>query len=147
MHDSHAHSHCIATNGMNCILFFLFQILSESYLIHQKSAEYNNQNNHNLQNAQSVDSVADTTKGSIQSDKTEETDLSSTDLSVNSSASSNSPTGANESKTKKESGFLNKCKSIESLILINSNVNEFDSSTELFNRKHRNMSIVGIRLC
>lgn len=98
---------------------FSFQILSESYLLHQKSAEYNNQNNDNLQSAKSVDSVADTTKSSNKSDKTEETDLSSTDLSsVNSSASSISPTGTNDSKGKKESGFLNKCKLIH-LKLIN----------------------------
>lgn len=83
-------------------------------MLHQKSAEYNNQNNDNLQSAQSDESVSDTTKSSIQSDKTEETDLSS-DLSVNSSAPSTSPTATIEIKNKKESGFLNKCKLINSL--------------------------------
>lgn len=99
----------------------LFQILSESYLLNQKSAEYNNQNNDNLQCAQSIESVSDTTKSSIESDKTEETDLSS-DLSINSSAPSTSPTTNIESKSKKESGFLNKCK-LMNLKLNNSNSN------------------------
>lgn len=82
-------------------------------MLNQKAAEYNNQNNTNLQTAQSNESVSDgschTAKSSIESEKTEETDLS-LDLSINSSASSNSPTAAIESKTKKESGFLNICK-------------------------------------
>lgn len=95
-----------------------FQILTESYLLNQKSAVYNNQNNENLQSAHSNESVSDTTIKSSESEKTEETDVSS-DLSINSSAaSSQTPTPPPpasstqppiESKPKKESGFLNKC--------------------------------------
>lgn len=95
-----------------CISLSSTQILSESYLLDQKAAEYNNQNNQNLQLLYD-DSRSDTTKSSIQSDRTEETDLSS-NLSIPSTISPVST--AIKSKIKKESGLFNKCKFIEYIL-------------------------------
>lgn len=104
-------------------------------MLNQKSAVYNNQNNENLQSAHSNESVSDTatikSSESVKTEETDRTDLSS-DLSNLSATSSNSPSQTPppaaaaaqhhqplptsstpiESKPKKESGFLNKCKSV-----------------------------------
>lgn len=109
-----------------CEYFFLSlsfaQILSESYLLDKKSAEYNNQNNQNIQAIHSIcgagitsaaiddDSASDTTKSSVVSERTEDTDLSS-NVSTTPPTSTVSLNSVVETKSKKESGFLNKCKS------------------------------------
>lgn len=95
-------------------IYISFQILTESYLLNQKTAVYNNQNNENLQSAHSNESVSNATIKSSDSEKSEGTDVSS-ELSINLSAApsispSQTPTPPSppSTKPKKESGFLNK---------------------------------------
>lgn len=85
------------------------QILSETYLLDKTTAEYNNQNNRKLRNVHLMydDSKSDTTKGSIRSAYTTDTDLSSS--SPNSTILSSASTTSSEKQSRRESGLFNKC--------------------------------------
>lgn len=104
----HQHANAMSVKS-DFLLLFSLQILSESYLLDKTTAEYNNQNNRNLQSVHLMydDSKSDTTKGSIRSACTTDTELSSN--SPNSTILSTASTTSGEKPSRRESGIFNKC--------------------------------------